>query len=274
MENSPKIWRLFLKIIKENYLLIITLFTFFILVFTSVAKDLSIAPDFLNLSKVDLQNYYGLIISTIASIFGILIAFVLLAVEVLKEKLYRNNHSNPLENKLIRDVILNSVNLIFISFFSYVYFENFETSKSITIGYFIGFIFVSYIYSIFHVLREIISSTSLIKRNLNLVDSLSYSDFLESSKNKYLNFNKDSQIKQFKKEIDTYILTNNTIAYETLNNKILKRVFEILLIDLDDRDKFSSVFSSLTWIWRENCKTADRVNDSNYFDNIWVSIEL
>lgn len=223
------------------------------------------------MEQLNPKEYFGLIIGAIASIFGILMAVVLLTVEVFKEKLKKEKHTNPLENELIRNSIHNSVNLIGFSFLSYILFDDFNSSKGLTIGYFLGFIFITYLYSVYPVLKNIIGKSSQIKSNIDLTETLSLDDFKKVSKYRYNENFEESVLKELKKEIDSYILNNNVLAYENISARILKKSLETIS-DGSDRERWDTVLGALTWLWRENCKTAIRANDSQYFDYVWSSI--
>lgn len=242
-----------------------------LLLFTSIVDYIAFIPDYLNLAKLDAKNYFGLIISAISSIFGILMAVVLLTVEFFKERLNKNVYINPLDNPLIKNSIYNSVNLIGLSFISYIYIDKFSNSTDITIGYFIALIFITYVYNVLPVLKKIIDKSSQIKETLELASSLKLEDFKEVSRYRYHAIQPDAILRKLKKEIDTYILENKVTSYENVSNRILNNAVE-LISDGRNRILCDTILNGLTWLWRENCKTALRVNDSQYFDLVWTSI--
>lgn len=258
--------------LKKGWLFGLTIFIFLILLLNPYAEQIAFIPDWLNLEQINPKEYFGLIIGAIASIFGILMAVILLTVEFFKERINNNKHINPLENDLIRNCIYNSVNLIGLSFIAYIFIENFRTSKSLTIGYFLGIIFIAYIYSVFPVLKRIVGKSSQIKNNIELVKTLVFEDFKKVSKYRYSEKHKDSKLKELKKEIDIYILDNNILSYENISERILNKSLG-LISEGSDREVCDIVLGALTWMWRENCKTAIRANDSQYFDYVWNSIE-
>ena len=212
--------------IKKRWLLIITIIVFYVLTASSIVERFSFIPDYLNLSQVNPRDYFGLIIGAIASIFGILMAVIIITVEFFKERLQKNEHTNPLENKLIRNAIYNSVNLIGLSFISYILFENFQNSKSLTTGYFIGIIFITYIYSVFPVLKIMVANSSRIKENIDLTQTLDFDEFHKVSKNRYIQNPSESVLRKLKKEIDIYILNNNVTSYESVSNRIIDKSLE------------------------------------------------
>jgi hypothetical protein len=260
-----KIW------LNEKWLFLLTILFYVILLFTPLVKNIAFIPDYLNLSKLDSKNYFGLIIGAISSVFGILMAVVLLSVEFFKERLSKNTYTNPLDNPLIKNSIYNSVNLIGLSFISYIVIDSFAVSKSLTIGYFIAIIFILYIYSVFPVLKRIIDKSSQIKEILELAVSLKFDDFKEVSKYRYHEKHPEAVLRKLKKEIDTYILENKVTSYENVSNRILNNAIN-LISDGIDRNQCDIILNALSWLWRENCKTAIRVNDSQYFDLVWNSI--
>ena len=267
INSKIKIW------IKERWLFLLTLIIFFTLLITPITEKIAFVSDYLKLSKVNPKDFFGLIISVIASFFGILMAVIILTVEVFKEKISKNKHTNPLENILIRDSILHSVNLMGLSFTAYIFFENFNSAKSLTIGYFLGIIFIIYIYSVFFVIKKIVSKSSQIKANIESVNELDLNSFKSASRYfLYKPEETNETLKTLKKELDSYILSNNVSAYEKISNDILSNALH-LISDGQDRINCNHIIGGLVWLWRENCKTAIRVNDSNYFELVWYNIK-
>ncbi|MDV3560369.1 hypothetical protein CMU69_12555 [Elizabethkingia anophelis] len=228
-------------------------------------------PDFLVFSKLDSQDYFGLIIGAISSIFGVMMAVIILSVEFFKEKLNENIFKSPLENRNVQNTIFLSVGIISISFVSYLLIDKFDNSKHITLGYYIASLFVLYIYSVFPFFKNIIDNSSQIRRVLKEVNTLTLEDFIEVSRYRSGSRDYDAKYRRLKKDIDVYILENKADSYEAINNAILEKGKE-LINDGSDRDHCDIVLGGMAWLWRENCKTAIRVNDSQYFDNVWNAI--
>lgn len=261
-----------MKIIKEKWLLLITIILFLLILFTPIAQKYAFVPDYLNFSKLQsADDFFSLIIGAIASIFGILMAVIILSVEFFKEKLDKNNYLNPFDNHLIKNSIYLSVNIISFSFLSYIMIDKFNNSKYITIGYFIAALFVIYVYSVFPILKNIINSSSQIKQVLEMIKKLEIIDYKEFSKYSYKEKNPDSNLRKIKNEIDTYILENKINSYEVILEKILEKTIK-LIGDGSNRENCDILIDALTWLLGENCKTAIRVNDSKYFDCVWNSI--
>ncbi|MBD0780118.1 hypothetical protein HPE56_20155 [Maribacter sp. ANRC-HE7] len=265
-KKAIKIW------LKKRYVAFIPPVIYLIISFTGLAEQVAFVPDYLNLSKSNPSDYFGLVIGAIASILGILMAVVLLSVEFSKEKLVGNVNINPLDNHLIKNSLYNSVNLIGLSFLAYIEVTSFDTESNLTIGYFIGIYFMFYIFSVYPVIKEIIGKTSRIKENLELVNSLNLTAFKSVSRYRFQSGTvADDTLNKLQKEIDEYILTNKITSYEKINTQILGKVFTELGKG-HDRDKCDIILGALTWIWRENAKTAVRVNDTNYFELVWNSV--
>ncbi|TDE44326.1 hypothetical protein E0I26_08100 [Flavobacterium rhamnosiphilum] len=259
---------------KKNYLLFLLVFIYFLIAIT--ADYINILPDFVNIQRFEPKEYFGLILSSISSIFGVLMAVIILTIEFSKERLNKNKYIDSLDNQLIINSIYFSISLIALSFFAYVNISKFDNSKSITIGYYIGLMFLIYIYSIFPVIKKIVGKSSQIKENIELANSITLESFKAVSKYRY-NYDKqiteiDDSLKLLKKEIDKYILNNDFTSYEKINRDILKNALKIIE-DGDDREICDIIFDALTWLWRENSKTAIRANDSQYFDLMWNSIK-
>ena len=73
--------------LKKGWLFVTTIFVFLLLIINPYAENIAFIPDLLNLEQLKPKEYFGLIIGAIASIFGILMAVVLLTIEFFKERL-------------------------------------------------------------------------------------------------------------------------------------------------------------------------------------------
>lgn len=257
------------EFLKEKWMLIALPLVYLIISFTPIIEKFAFIPDFLNLELINPQDYFGLIIGAIASIFGIVMAVVLLTVEFFKERLNKNTHTNPLENQLIRNSIYTSISLIGISFVAYLQIDSFNNSKHISLGYYIGVIFISYIYSVYPVLKTIIGKSSRIKANIDLVNTIKLSSFQNVSRQRFQNnLVIDDTLKNLKKELDSYILSNNVSAYQKINDDIVTKALS-LISDGQSRNQCDTIIGGLIWLWRENSKAAIRAGDAHYFETLW-----
>ncbi|MFB9057174.1 hypothetical protein ACFFU9_10520 [Mariniflexile ostreae] len=258
--------------INEKWLLFILPLIYVFLIITPLIEWIAFIPDYLNISSINPQDYFGIIIGAISSIFGIVMAVVLLSVEFFKERISKDAYVNPLENQLIRNSIYTSISLIGISFLGYIQIESFTTSKSVSIGYYIGFIFIFYIYSVFPVLKTIIGKSSRIKSNVDLVNSISLNSFQNVSRQRFRdNLVEDDTLKILKKELDSYILSTNVTAYQKINDDIISKALTIIT-DGKNRQQCDIVIGGIIWLWRENSKTAIRASDNHYFETLWSYI--
>lgn len=259
------------RIIKENKLFFITATIYILIAFTPVIDWIAFLPDFLNISKLNSQDFFGLIIGAIASIFGVLMAVIILSVEFFKERLDKSSYTNPLDKLSIQNTITLSINIISLSFVSYILVEKFDSSRYITLGYFIAILFVIYIYSVYPFFKNIVDKSSQIKQILETANSLTLQDFQEVSRYRYEKKNPDAKLRFLKQGIDSYILENKINSYDTIIKTTLKKGLE-LIDNGKDRQVCDTILDALTWLWGENCKTAIRNNDSQYFDLVWNSI--
>ncbi|MFK7101063.1 hypothetical protein V3471_08740 [Flavobacterium oreochromis] len=257
----------------KDYIATIVLVTIYLLLVFSPIDCIAYIPDAFDFSKLDSQNYFGLIIGAVSSIFGVMMAIIILSIEFFKEKLTKKGIVNPLEIRNVQNVIYLSILIIVLSFISYLFVNKFDNTKNITLGYYIGLLFILYIFSVFPFFKEIIGKSSQIKQVLEEVNTLNLEDFKQVSRYRYQNKNTDSKFRSFKKVIDSYIIENKIESYEVINGKILEKGLELIEEGVD-REKCDDILGAMTWLWRENCRTAIRVNDSHFFDNIWNSINL
>lgn len=259
--------------LKINSVLILPPLFYLILSFTRLMDYIAFVPDYLCLMSQNSQDYYGLIIGSIASILGILMAVVLLSVEFLQERLPKPKSSNSLSNPLVRNSIFNSVSLISVSFLAYIQTSNFDNPTNLTLGYLIGLMFLVYIYSIYPVVKSIVGRSSRIRENIDLITQLSLSSFKSVGRPIYQqDVVDDGRLNDLKQEIDTYILENKVTSYEKMYSDVLTRSLS-LISDGSDREICDVITDGLTWLWRGNLKTAVRANDSNLFELIWDQIK-
>ncbi|MDQ1858484.1 hypothetical protein [Chryseobacterium sp. WLY505] len=255
----------------KNYIVTIIFVVIYLLIIFLPLEGIAFMPDIFDFSKLNSQDYFGLIIGAVSSIFGIMMAVIILSVEFFKERITKNNFVNPIEFKDIQNAIYLSVIIIFLSFLSYLIIEDFKTSRNITIGYYIGVLFLLYIFSVFPFFKELVDRSSQIKGVLELANSLVVEDFEQASKYRFQKHSSELNFIKIKKSVDSYIIENKIESYETVNDKILEKTFEFIG-DGADRETCDNILGALTWLWRENCKTAIRSNDSQFFNTIWDSI--
>ncbi|WP_306012844.1 MULTISPECIES: hypothetical protein [unclassified Allomuricauda] len=254
--------------LQRNYNWTIPPVLYCLLWWTPIVDKFGFIPDYLQLINVDPREYFGLIIGAISSILGILMAVVLLYVEFSNERLVQNKLLNPIDNTLTRNALLASINLIVLSFVSYSHISSFTESTDLTLGYLIGVFFISYIILVFPTVKSIVSKSSNLKQNLEIIETLKIDSFRDISTYHGGYFNDDNKLKNLRMEIDNYILSNNINEYTRLHNELLDKALSIINNN-PIRSNCSTVFAALRLIWFENSKTAIRVNDFYFFELIW-----
>ena len=257
------------KFIITNRLVLIVFLIYLIFISTPIVDLIGFIPDYFHLSKLNSQDYFSLMIGAIASIFGIIMAVVIIAIEFSKERI----NYNSLNDELVKNAINYSVSLIAILFVSYIQIDFFETSKQITVGYYLGLLFLLYLYSVYPVIKRLVGKSSRIKENIDLAKNLNQNSFKAASRYRLYEPEETNEVlKTLKKELDLYILSNNISAYEKINKDILSKALN-LISKGQNRQDCNIIISGLVWLWRENCKTAIRVNDTHYFELIWNYIQ-
>ncbi|WP_109435649.1 hypothetical protein [Aquimarina sp. AU119] len=256
-----------LEWIRDRYLLLLVIVVYIIIGFTPLIGKLSFVPDWLKIYRLNPQDYFGMIIGAIASILGILMAVILLTVEFSNQKLTQN--LNPLDNELIKNSFYNSINIIGLSFLAYLQVDKFDTDSNITIGYFLGILFLVYVYYVYPVIKRLVGKTNRSNEHDQLIDKLDLNAFQNISRYRFLDgVAVDGTLQDMKNEIDHHILNNQVLAYDRINHQILAKAFEIF-DDGTNRNSCDIVCNALCWLWRENSKTAIRVNDFSYFEMVW-----
>ncbi len=136
-------------------------------------------PDLLNLSNTTASDYFDLLINSTASIFGILIAVVLLTFELVKHISFRRKDENILNKNVVTNLVSLAVIILVLSLISYANIKDFKEPNNLSIGYFLGFLFIYFIISIFPATKSILESANTLKKIKIKIENLTVEQLAE-----------------------------------------------------------------------------------------------
>jgi hypothetical protein len=256
------------RFIKNNYLgLLIGLIYIGLYVYSP-----TIFPDLLKLHRIDPSNYFELLISSTTSIFGILVAVILLTFEFGKQDSFRKKEANIFTKPIVTIFVSLAISVIILSLISYVNIQNFNQSNTLTIGYFLGFLFAVFIGLIFPAIKTILETANTLKFTIKEIQNLSIEDFenlLIIQDRKLILKDRKLAIIRVRQELVNTVRECDYEAYTTIlvaiNNQTIK-----LIKKGKDRNICDTVLRGVTFIWNEGSLEALRVGNNQYFETIWA----
>ena len=234
-----------------------------------------IVPDYLNLSQLNPTNYFALLISSTASIFGILIAVILLTIELVKPTVFRRKHENILTKSVVTNLVGMAVAVIILSLLSYSTIPNFKRSNNLSIAYFLGFLFVIFIILIYPATKGILETANTLKKTKEEIQNLTVEKFgkvLTLQNDKFISKNSDLALIRIRQELLSAVRECDYEAYETILRELNNKAIE-LIGNGQNRQLTGIVFRGVTFIWNTGNFEALRVGNFQFYETIWECIE-
>ncbi|MDQ0640203.1 large-conductance mechanosensitive channel [Pedobacter sp. W3I1] len=120
---------------------------------------LQIFSDYLGLAEVGLRDYFGLILGSTATILGVLIAILLLAIQFSKTSSLRRKQETVLEDWKVFTFSALSIAVIVLSVFAYITVNSVTQPGAINIGYLITYLFLAFVVFLFPAVNTILSTS-------------------------------------------------------------------------------------------------------------------
>ena len=234
-----------------------------------------IVPDYLNLSSLDSTNYFELLISSTASIFGILIAVILLTFEFVKHAAFRRKDGNILTKTTVTNLVATAVAVIILSLLSYTTIPDLKQSNNISIAYFLGILFIGFIISIYPAAKGILDTANTLKRTKEEIRNLTVENFEEVftlQDNKFISKNSEIALIRIRQELLSSVRDCDYEAYATILEELNNKAIE-LIEKGQNRQLTGIVFRGLTFIWNAGNFEALRVGNFQFYETIWECIE-
>lgn len=232
-------------------------------------------PDFISIHSINPSGYFELILNCTASILGILITVILLTFEFVKHASFRREGANIFDKPVVTRLISLALSIIVLSLISYSYIQNFEESHNITIGYFISFLFLSFIVSIFPAAKEILETANTLKNTKAEIDSLTIAQFKEIltlKDDKFISKNNSLVIVRIRHELLKSVSECDYEAYAAILAALNKKAIE-LIGKGKNRETTRIVFHGTSFIWNSGNFEALRVGNYQYYETLWECIE-
>jgi len=255
------------NIIRKYYFGIIATLIYFGLKFYNP----EIFPDLLNLSSISPPSFFELLISSTTSIFGILIAVILLTFEFVKHTSFRRKEENVLTKSVVTNLVSIAVSVIVLSLVSYSSIQSFKDSNNLTIAYFLGFLFVGFIVSIFPATKGILETANTLKNTKEEINNLTifqFKEILTPRDNKFISKDNTLALVNIRHELVNSVRECDYEAYtallEELNNKTIE-----LIGKGNNRQETEIVFRGTSFIWNAGNFEAQRVGNYQFYETIW-----
>lgn len=260
-----------IKTIRRYYIYLIVILIYLELKFYNI----ELFPDLLNLSSINSTSFFELLISATTSIFGILIAVILLTFEFVKHTAFRRKEKNILTNAIVTNIVSVAISVIILSLISYLSIQDFKQSNNLSIAYFLGFLFVIFIISIFPATKKILETANTLKNTKEEIQNLTLEQFKEIltlKDDKFISKDNKFALVRIRHELLNSVRECDYEAYtailEELNNKAIE-----LIGNGDNRQTTEIVFRGISFIWNAGNFEALRVGNYQFYETIWECVE-
>lgn len=234
-------------------------------------------PDWFGLASFEKPgDYFQLILNATSSIFGIIIAVTLLTFQLLvKDYPLRHKKGNLLDDNFIVFIISLPVSIILLSLVSYITIKKINQTDTLTIAYYISFLFITFVICLFPAIKRILSISDSLKNTLKDIHSISLesiSEILPLQNEKFVAKEKEILLIKIRNRLTNYVRecdyeTYNSIL-QALNNKIRE-----LIQEGQDRRLLGDVFKAFKFIIEPGIYEALRVNNFQYYITVWECID-
>lgn len=259
------------EIIKKNIFILIAVVIYLLLKFT----NLEVFPDYLNLSSINPTNYFALIIGSTASIFGVLIAVILLTFQFVKNNAFRRKDGNILTKAIVTNLVGIAVSILILTLLSYLTIHDFRQSNNLSIAYFHGFIFIGFIISIYPATKRILGTANTLKNTVDEIRNLKIEKFEEVSTlqfEKYISKKNNLSLIRVRQELLNYVSESDYEAYTTILEELNNKAIE--LVDKgQNRELTGVVFRGMSLVWNAGNFEALRVGNYQFYETVWECIE-
>ena len=234
-----------------------------------------IFPDLLNLSSITSTSLFELLIGATASIFGILVAVILLTFEFLKHTTFRHKGENIFTKSVVTNLVSIAISIIVLSLISYSSIQDLKNPNNLSIAYFLCFLFIGFIISIFPATKGILETTNTLKKTKEEINNLTLEQFrqiLTLQDNKFISKNSSLALVRIRHELLSFVRDCDYEAYtsvlEELNNKAIE-----LIGKGNNRQTTEIVFRGMSFIWKAGNFEALRVGNYQFYETVWECIE-
>ena len=238
-------------------------------------------PDFLRLDIVlQKSEIISIMLSIITSLFGILIAFLLLSYGLFRDKFGRIALKYLTEENnikfLINLLLIVSIHL----FFNYLYInKDFTISEiDITISYISIFLFIGSMLLLFPIaFNALISPESLdyIEKQVNALNEdiiLNLGNFKEIVNSKAAHTFEENELLIVQRLGLSLIKSEDTLGFMLLMKKLNDKLIE-LIGESNDRNLIGNLYRQITHVWEKFVEELIKTKQPNQLNYFWVMLE-
>jgi len=230
----------------------------------------AIIPDLFGLYGTKADDYFGLILNLTASILGVLTAVVLLMFQMNKDTFLRRKGENFMDKPMILIIVLISLSILILGFVSFVTIPEFANGSQLTLGYFIGYLFVGFIALIFPAINAILDELNTLKIVRKRIQALNTTDFFQENQhpNDYIALDPDHTLHRIRHSLIMAVQESDYESYTEILTCLNDRVMQ-LFGNAANRRLTDSILKGLTFIWQESIFEASRNNVQQFYKSLW-----
>jgi len=232
-----------------------------------------IIPDIFGLYDIKADDYFGLILNLTASILGVLIAVVLLMFQMNRDTFLRRKGENFMDKAMIFTVVLVSLSILLLGFISFVTIPEFTNGAELTLGYFIGYLFVGFIVLIFPAISDILDELNTLKISRERIQALTLADFFEENHRPidYTALDPDHRLHRIRHSLILAVRESDYESYTEILADLSQKTTE-MFGNAANRQLTDGILKGLTFIWQESIFEASRNNVHQFYKSLWDTI--
>lgn len=193
--------------------------------------------------------------------------------QMKKDTFLRRKGESFIDKPMILLIVVISISILILGFVSYITLPSFKTGSDLTLGYFIGFLFVFFILSIFPAIRDILDELNSLRIISDKIQSLHVTDFFQENQrlNNYAALDADHPIYRIRHELILAVRESDYEAYAEILSSLNQRAMEIFG-DAKDRILTNGILMGLTFVWQESIFEAAKNNVQQFYKSLWDTI--
>jgi len=248
------------KALLTNFFIIISitlLFEILLITFLSFT-NLQIFPDILNLKNVtNPESYFDIIIGSLASLSGIVIAVLLIVFEFLSVRFKRSTRKYFLQNINIFFISMLFIITITSSFFSKLIYHNLSINNLSNILYFNSILFITSISFIIPLSISALLSLSyknIIYKEINRINTKTIKEitlYHQASKDLNINFSIENNPFVILQNIAIQNVKKDSIIVQSIINELTNKYIELISSNKTQKGKLTKITPSLINIYYE-----------------------
>lgn len=224
--------------------------------------------DLFNFRAVDARNFFALLLTTSAAFLGILVAALLLTFQLIGKEAKRRKEGNILHNRWVISFSCLAAFLVISSICCYVAIPDFKADNDLTLGYYLLYVFIVFLLSIFPLLRVLLHQTNTVAKAQAMIGLLTVDDFAATKdayyKGKWMAAG-ELRLSQIRDELLYAIRDNDNTALHTLLTGLTERAIH-LITSKTSREDCESVIEGFLIVWKDAEAAASASGGSAFYE--------